>query len=78
MDTNKHGAMEQNEEDILMNILIYGTPITELRMRTYGMMKSAPGCENKRLSGKRKSTLGFRIQIWAAWIPRFTGTLAGV
>ena len=26
MESNKHGAMEQNEEDILMNILIYGTP----------------------------------------------------
>ena len=35
MDTNKHGAMEQNEEHIMMNILIYGTHKMELRMRSY-------------------------------------------
>ena len=41
MDSNNHGTTEQNEEDILMNNLIYGTRKTELRMRSYGMMNSA-------------------------------------
>ena len=38
MDLNKHGAMEQNEEDIITNILIYCTRKTELQMMRYGMM----------------------------------------
>ena len=41
MDSNKHGAMEQNEEDIEMNILIYGTPKTEHHTGSYGMMNMA-------------------------------------
>ena len=45
MDSNKHGAMEQSEEDILMNILIYDTPKMELQMQSYDMMNMAPECE---------------------------------
>ena len=41
MDSNKHGAMEQNEEDTLTYNLIYGMPKTELRMQSYGMRKNA-------------------------------------
>ena len=50
MDSNKHGTMEQNEEDILMNILIYGWPNTELRMQSYDMMKNAWKNNRKDLS----------------------------
>ena len=52
MDSNKHGAMEQNEEDILTNILICHTHETELRWQSYDAMNNAPGCKNKGLSGK--------------------------
>ena len=38
MDSNKHGTMEQNEEHILMNILIYSTHKTEQYATSYGMM----------------------------------------
>ena len=41
MDSDKHGAMEQNEEDILTNISIYGTRKTELQMRSYDAMNMA-------------------------------------
>ena len=54
MDSNKHGAMEQNEEDILTNILIYHTRKTELRMMRYGMKKSATGYKIKDLEEKTR------------------------
>ena len=41
MDSNKHDAMEQNEENILTNNLIYHTRKTELRVMSYGMMNRA-------------------------------------
>ena len=41
MDSNKHGIMEQNEEHIIMNNLIYHTHETELRMRSYDMLNMA-------------------------------------
>ena len=41
MDSNKHGAMEWNEEHIQTNNLIYYTPKTELRMQSYDAMKNA-------------------------------------
>ena len=70
MESNKHDAMEQNEENILTNILVYGTPETELRWQRYGLMKRL------RYFGVN---LGFDpIQIWAARKPRSTGALAGV
>ena len=48
MDSNKHGAMEQNEEDILKNILIYHTPKTELRMRRYDAMNMSRKYEQEK------------------------------
>ena len=41
MDSNKHGAMEQNEEHNLMNILIYNAHETELQMQSYDAMNMA-------------------------------------
>ena len=41
MDSNKHGAMEQNEEHIQMNILIYHTRKRELQMMSYDAMNRA-------------------------------------
>ena len=49
MDSNKHGAMEQNEEHILTNILIYGTSKTELRMQRYDAMNMAKKITEKDL-----------------------------
>ena len=40
--------MEQNEEHIMMNILIYHAHETELRTQSYGMMNIAPECKNIR------------------------------
>ena len=48
MDPNKHGAMEQNEEDILTNILIYGMLKTELRMMRYDAMNMSRKYEHGR------------------------------
>ena len=41
MNSNEHGAMEGNEENLTANILIYYTHETELRMRSYDMMNRA-------------------------------------
>ena len=41
MDSNKQTTMEQNEEHIMMNILIYHACKTNLRMRSYGMLNRA-------------------------------------
>ena len=41
MDSNKHGTMEQNEDHIMMNNLIYPTLKTEHHIWSYGMMNRA-------------------------------------
>ena len=41
MDSSMHGAMEQNEEEIMMNISIYYTHKTKLRMQRYDAMNMA-------------------------------------
>ena len=41
MDSNKHGAMEWNEEDTQTNKMIYHMRKTELRMMRYGLMNIA-------------------------------------
>ena len=41
MDSNKHVIMEQNEEHIMMNILIYYTHETELYAWRYDVMNMA-------------------------------------
>ena len=51
MDSNKHGAMEQNEEHIQTNKSIYYTPKTELRMQSYDAMNMP---ENVRDLGKKR------------------------
>ena len=39
MDSNKHVIMEQNEEHIMMNILIYHAHATEQHTRSYSRSK---------------------------------------
>ena len=52
MDSNKHGAMEQNEEDNQMNILICHTHETELRWQSYDAMNMAKKISEKDLEEK--------------------------
>ena len=46
MKSNKHGTMEQNEEHLTMNILIYYTHKMELHARSYGKKNRAPEYAN--------------------------------
>ena len=59
MDSNKHGAMEQNEENIMMNISIYYMHETELYEESYdaknrGIYRKITGLGN--ISGEKKTT----------------------
>ena len=45
MDSNEHGAMEQNEEHHEANILIYYTHETELYAESYDAENMAIYCE---------------------------------
>ena len=45
MDSNEHGAMEQNEEHLQENISIYYTRKTELYAESYDAMNIAIYCE---------------------------------
>ena len=62
MDSNKHDAMEQNEEHIQMNNLIYGTLKTELRDRDMAWWRMLEKIIEKELV-YFESTLNFQIQI---------------
>ena len=76
MDSNKHDAMEQMEEDIQMNILIYCTHKTELQMWSYGMMKSAPGCRKNDLEILQSQPRVSRSKSGRARTSRFAGVVA--
>ena len=41
MNSNEHDTMEQNEEHLMKNILIYHMHETELRMQSYDAMNMA-------------------------------------
>ena len=59
-DSNKHGAMEQNEEDNQMNISVYYTPKTELRMQSYDAMNMSRKYEQEKDLDENRSLK----QIW--------------
>ena len=44
MDSNEHGAMEQNEEHLVTNISIYYTHETELYAESYDAMNMGIYC----------------------------------
>ena len=49
MDSNEHGAMEQNVKHHETNNLTYYTRETELYVETYAMMNMGTCCNRKRL-----------------------------
>ena len=78
MDSNKHGVMEQNEEDITVNISISHMHQTDHPAQSYDAINTAK--KSYRNKGHREirppldPDLGFEV----AWNPRLTGSkLAG-